>query len=86
MADTSIDFQHTKERAHSKSLPQKNNSDRLSMSTILEALEKVEEDVKMTSANFKGYALSANRYGYALKDKFAIPNERGYLPDEPPIS
>lgn len=86
MAEIPSDFQHSKERVHSKNSPQNNNSDRLSTSALLETLEKVEEDEKMASSNFKGYALCANRYGYALKDQLAIPNERGYLPYEPPIS
>lgn len=64
----------------------KNNSERLSTSALLETLEKVEEDEIIASLDFNGYALNAHRFGYALKDQFAIPNERGYLPDEPPIS
>ncbi|MDG1707440.1 MAG: hypothetical protein P8H03_01695 [Emcibacteraceae bacterium] len=86
MDENSSDFNHSKERNHSKNSSTKNNSDRLPTSALLETLEKVAEDEKNMSSDFKGYALNANRYGYALKDQFAIPNERGYLQDEPPIS
>jgi hypothetical protein len=86
MDEIPSDLNQSKERTHFKNFSLKNNTDRHSTSTFLETLEKVEVEEKISSLDFKGYALSANRFGYALKDQFAIPNERIDRLIEPPIS
>ncbi len=62
------------------------NKDRTMWSQYLEALSEAEAEEKILSFQSYGNPFIAGQYGFALKDQFAIPNERSYLPDEPPIA
>lgn len=50
-----------------------------------DALEDAKAEEKIISTQFYKFPHIASPFGHALKDQFAIPSERFYLPDEPPI-
>lgn len=60
------------------------NSDRSMSSEYIEALGEAEAEEKVISSHYYNNPYIASQFGYALKDQFAIPNERNYLVDEPP--
>lgn len=64
----------------------KKNKDRSMWSQYLEALSEAEAEEKILSFQSYRNPFIASQYGFALKDQFAVPNERSYLPDEPPIA
>ncbi len=64
----------------------KKNKDRSMWFQYLEALGEAEAEEKILSFQFYRNPFIASQYGFSLKDQFAIPDERSYLPDEPPIS
>ncbi|MBT5185778.1 MAG: hypothetical protein HOH19_08570 [Kordiimonadaceae bacterium] len=49
-----------------------------------DAIGEAESEEKIISTQLYKSPYIASNYGYALKDQFAIPTERYYLPDEPP--
>jgi len=61
------------------------NTDRSVWSLYAEALNDAEAEEKILSLQSYKYPFIASQYGYAFKDQFAVPNERNYLPFEPPI-
>lgn len=61
-------------------------SDRNMWSHYADVLNDAEAEEKILSFQLIKYPYAAYQYGIAPKDMFAIPNERSYLPDEPPIN
>lgn len=64
----------------------KKNKDRNIWSLYLEILNETEAEEKILSYLPFNNPSIASQYGFTPKDQFAIPNQRTYLPDEPPIS
>ena len=50
----------------------------------IEALGEAEAEEKVISSHNYNDPYIPSQFGYALKDQFAIPNDRNYLEDEPP--
>lgn len=63
-----------------------NKTDRNIWSLYAEVLSDAEAEEKILSFKLYKSPLVVSQYSAALKDQFAIPNERSYPPDEPPIA
>lgn len=76
----------TQETPVSDTNSHKKNKDRNIWSLYLEILNETETDEKFLS--FQGFQNQSitSQYGFKPKDQYAIPNQRTYLPDEPPIA
>lgn len=60
--------------------------DRNLWSKYADFVSEAEVEEKIALFSLQKYPFIASQYGQAYKDQFAIPNERNYLPDEPPTA
>lgn len=74
------------EMPKSEKFKKNNKTDKNNWSNHAEAINDAEAEEKILSFQSFNSPLNAYHYGFSRKDQFAVPNERNYLPDEPPIA